>query len=86
MDDRTRGMYRKFSVERTDGSSREGGKHERCEYFVLDWNHDPYAVPAMRAYVQACRETHPELARDIEARIDQALLSRTQSIEDIYRR
>ena len=29
------GIYRKFLVSRTDGSSRVGGKHEHCSYFVL---------------------------------------------------
>jgi hypothetical protein len=31
------GIYQKFWVRRTDGSSREGEKHAACEYFVLDW-------------------------------------------------
>lgn len=65
-DDTERGIYRKFEVRRTDGSSGPGGKHERCTYFVLDLKHDPHAIPALRAYAQACRETHPELAYDLE--------------------
>jgi len=59
------GIYHKFWVRRTDGSSRPGGKHADCEYFVLDWNHDPFAIPAMRAYAEACQAEYPELAQDI---------------------
>lgn len=55
----------KFHVARMDGTSGPHGKHEFCRYFVLDLAHDPYAVPAIRAYVQACRETHPLLAADL---------------------
>lgn len=66
-DDSTRGVYRKFNVTRTDGSSGEGGKHEHCAYFVLDLAHDDFALPALKAYAKACRSQFPELARDIEA-------------------
>jgi hypothetical protein len=61
------GLYRKFRVTRTDGSSRKGKKHADCSYFVLDLEHDPFAIPALRAYAEACRKTHPDLADDIEA-------------------
>lgn len=60
------GVYRKFEVKRTDGSSEPGGKHENCAYFVLDLNHDPHALAALKAYASACRKTHPKLADDIE--------------------
>lgn len=59
------GLFRKFVVMRVDGSSREGGKHHGCEYFVLDMRCDPFAVPALRAYAEACAETHPALADDL---------------------
>ena len=59
------GIYRKFTVIRTDGSSEQGGKHEYCSYFVLDWEHDPFAVPAALAYASACEATYPELAKDL---------------------
>jgi hypothetical protein len=65
-----RGICRKYNVTRTDGSSGPGGKHERCAYFVLDLEHDPYAVPALKAYAEACRGTHPQLAIDIEASLN----------------
>ncbi len=59
------GIYRKFRVERTDGRSAPGEKHDGCTYFVLDIDHDPHALPALRAYAEACKDTHPELSRDL---------------------
>lgn len=65
MSDKTKGLYEKFSVARTDGSSEPGGRHENCRYFVLDLDHDPLAIPALRAYAEACAETHPYLSADL---------------------
>lgn len=59
------GIYRKYVVSRVDGSSNVGGKHARCAYFVLDWQHDPFAVPAARAYADACEDKFPALADDL---------------------
>lgn len=61
------GMFHKFDVRRTDGSSEPGGKHHGCRYFVLDLTHDQHAPAAMRAYAASCRATHPHLAADIDA-------------------
>lgn len=63
--DEERGVYRKYKIERTDGSSAPGGKHAECAYFVLDLAHDDFALPALEAYAKACRKTHPALADDI---------------------
>lgn len=63
-----RGLYEKFLVVRRDGSSDEGQKHERCDYFVIDWVHDKYAPVAVRAYADACSLENPELARDLRVR------------------
>ncbi|KAA3644531.1 MAG: hypothetical protein DWQ07_14015 [Chloroflexi bacterium] len=61
------GLYRKFKVERTDGSSEPGGKHEKCAHFILDCDHDPLAKPALEAYAKAAREAgYGPLADDIE--------------------
>jgi hypothetical protein len=59
------GMFRKFEVSRVDGSDQPGGKHHGCEYFVLDVTHDQHAKAALDAYAEACKETHPELSRDM---------------------
>lgn len=66
MGDKSKGLHNKFYVERTDGSSNPGGKHEKCYYFVLDLTCDKFTVPALRAYADACREEHPLLAEDID--------------------
>jgi hypothetical protein len=75
------GLYRKFAVLRTDGSSAKGQKHEDCDYLVLDWIHDPFAVPAARAYADACEATHPDLAADIRRRADEAARQRKEASE-----
>lgn len=63
--DAAKGLYHKFIVTRTDGSSRKGGKHEHCEYYVLDLNHDKHAIPALEAYAASCRAEYPQLADDL---------------------
>lgn len=65
LDDRERGLYQKFSVERLDGSSVPGQKHDGCVYFVLDITHDPFAIPALWAYAEACQREYPKLAKDL---------------------
>jgi hypothetical protein len=63
------GLYQKFSVSRTDGSSGLGGKHEDCDYFVLDLSHDPHAYRALKAYIESCRGEFPALADDLTTRL-----------------
>lgn len=65
MTDRTRGLYDKFIVQRTDGKSEPGQKHHDCEYFVLDLTHDKHAAAALRAYADSCAEEYPMLAKGI---------------------
>ena len=65
MDDKRRGLYNKFDVERTDGGSEPGEKHQGCEYFVLDLDHDRHALPAIQAYADSCKAEYPKLAVDI---------------------
>lgn len=65
MSDKEKGIYRKFNVSRTDGSSEPGGKHEDCTYFVLDLDHDPHAKAALRAYQKSCCDDFPELGSDL---------------------
>ena len=79
--DEERGLYGKYRVTRSDGSSAPGGKHEHCEYFVLDLSHDPHALPALRAYADSCRERYPGLARDLERLLndDKGKAAKTQT-------
>lgn len=65
MSNKSRGIYHKFDISRTDGSSLPGGKHANCSYFVLDLDHDPYAKAALKAYADACRDSYPKLASDL---------------------
>lgn len=55
----------KYRVERTDGSTKPGGKHAACEYYVLDFQHDKFAKPALVAYADACAAEFPLLAADL---------------------
>lgn len=63
-----RGIYGKFKIERTDGQSARGRKHEMCSYFVLDLTHDPHAIPAILAYAESCEADFPRLAVDLRTR------------------
>jgi len=64
------GLYQKFKVERTDGRSAPGEKHERCEYFVLDMDHDEHARAAIAGYVKSLEdaEQYASLAADLRYR------------------
>jgi hypothetical protein len=65
MGNKTRGLYYKFDVQRTDGQSEPGRKHAGCFYFVLDVDHDKHALPALHAYAVSCKEEYPLLSRDV---------------------
>jgi len=65
IDKTKKGIYRKFTVTRTDGTDAPGRKHDGCRYFVLDLDHDRYAGPALQAYADACAEEYPVLAADL---------------------
>lgn len=69
MGDRTRGLFHKFNVYRTDGSSDAGRKHFGCDYFVLDCTHDKFASDAIAAYANACKAEYPLLAADLEHKL-----------------
>lgn len=69
MGDKTRGLYEKFTVTRNDGTSEPGGKHEGCEYFVLDLTHDKHARAALMKYAESCHGEYPLLANDLWERI-----------------
>lgn len=68
MGDKSRGVYEKFTVTRTDGKSEPGEKHDGCRYFVLDLDHDPHAVPAIAAYAYSCRAAgYYQMADELQA-------------------
>lgn len=70
MGDKSRGWFNKFQVVRADGADQKGGKHHGCEYFVLDLNHDPHALPALLAYADSAeKDGYQTLAYDIRDRV-----------------
>ena len=66
-----KGLYGKYYVNRVDGRDKAGGDKSNANYFVLDLTHDPFAVPALKAYIQACRETYAALANDLEKLVEE---------------
>ncbi len=64
-DDSGDGIYQKYVIRRLDDPE---GKHDDCDYFVLDWQHDPFAAPAALAYADVCESEYPALAQDLRAR------------------
>lgn len=70
MGDKSVGLIGKFIVRRTDGSDTAGGRHEGCDYFVLDLTHDPLAFPALAAYEQYARAAgYVALANDLTRKL-----------------
>jgi hypothetical protein len=65
-DDRNRGLYERYRVERLNDPH---GIHIHCPYFVLDLRHDKFSVPAIEAYILACESEYPKLARDLRLMI-----------------
>jgi hypothetical protein len=63
--DRERGLYGKYIIHRSDGSSGSGGKHEQCDHFVLDLTHDRHALAAISAYALSCEAEYPALYDDL---------------------
>jgi hypothetical protein len=65
------GLHAKYEVRRTDGRDGPGGPHEECFLFILDVDHDPLAVPALRTYAEAARKAgYHALADDLLAYLD----------------
>jgi hypothetical protein len=83
MNDKTRGLYDKFRVERVDGSSEAGNKHFGCDYFVLDLTHDPHALPALAAYSVSCADEYPQLSADLKLKCGHVLAA--WEVRDIER-
>jgi hypothetical protein len=63
--ERDRGLYEKYVVQRADGATGDGRKHEHCRHFVLDVDHDPLAAPCLNLYADLCETSYPRLARDL---------------------
>lgn len=80
MGDKEKGITHKFQVRRTDGTDGPGEKHEFCNYFVLDLDHDPIGRYAAWHYAQeALRQGYEKLGRDLLS-----YLAETQAEHDAY--
>ncbi len=67
MEDKRNKLQQKYYVERIDGRDLMGGDRLDSKYFVLDYVHDPYAIPALEAYALACYKQFPVLSEEITA-------------------
>jgi hypothetical protein len=74
--DEQRGIYGKYRVERIGGTP---GKHDECWYYVLDWEHDKFARPALEAYATACSDEYPDLSRDLFTLLGRPMADRDSS-------
>ena len=63
------GLHGRYEVRRVDGSSEPGGKHEKCEVFVLDLTHDKFALHALEKYAEVCAYDYPLLYDDLNDKI-----------------
>lgn len=57
----------RFRMSHALAISNDGAEHAACEFFVLDTDHDPFAIYALVAYAQFCEVEKPALARDLRA-------------------
>lgn len=80
-DDRDRGLYPKWEVKRINDT--DPPKHPNCDVFVLDWEHDRYAVAAMVAYANACEVDYPLLAKEIRQKVNSHFAKRFAKNEPV---
>ena len=67
--DQTRGLYRKFNVNRVDGRDQPGGDKANAEYLVLDYANDPFGWVCAAGYVTMVAETHRRMSLDLARRL-----------------
>ncbi len=67
LDDRARGLYPRYELKRLDGTP---GKHNKCDFFVLDLTHDKHAAPALLSYAMSAQaDGFKQLADDLFSKI-----------------
>lgn len=76
------GLYDKFEIRRTDGSSDPGGRHHGDDFFVLNLTTDKHAIPAIKAYAKSCAADYPQLAADLRAKLRARLPSEFVTIKE----
>lgn len=62
------GLYQKYMVCPLHDPEY---KHAHCKYFVLDLIHDPYSIPALRAYAKKAASSYLVLAQEINLLCDE---------------
>jgi hypothetical protein len=67
MEDKRNKLQQKYYVDRIDERDRAGKDRVDSKYFVLDYIHDPYSIPALEAYASACYKEFPNLSEEIRA-------------------
>jgi hypothetical protein len=72
VEDKRNRLQQKYYVERIDERDRTGGDRVDSKYFVLDYVHDPYSIPALEAYALACYKDFPNLSAEITALVQQS--------------
>ena len=70
----TEGLKHKFDVTRTDPEAQK--RHPNCAHFVLDIDHDPHALPALKAYADSAEAEHPVLAEQLRTIVHTIALKR----------
>lgn len=63
----SKGLHSKYTVFRNDGRDVAGEPHHGCFHFVLDIDHDPAALAALRFYAESVKDSRPQLAIDLMA-------------------
>ena len=58
------GLESRYNVSKLNDPT---GKHEECRYFVLDPQHDLYALQALKYYARIVEKAEPELSADLKA-------------------
>jgi predicted ester cyclase len=71
VEDKRNKLQQKYYVERIDERDRADGDRADSKYFVLDYVHDPYSMPALEAYAQACFKDFPDLSAEIRTLVQQ---------------
>lgn len=61
------GLGQKYIVLRLND---EVGKHDACEFFVLDLEHDRHTQPALRAYADSVESENPSFASELRELAD----------------
>ncbi|GAA2418379.1 hypothetical protein [Mycolicibacterium llatzerense] len=68
IDDRERGLYRKYELYRVkeDDSGNVREHYQVTDpFFVLRYTTDPHAAVALKAYADSCEHDYPQLAAEL---------------------